>query len=292
MLTLLSPRVWDEITSAASNCKMPAHVAVAYFGAHGDRMLPLPRGSRLVVDATIPTLVAGSTCPGALERLHRKGVEIYSAQFLHAKAYAFDHLAFIGSANASERSQRMLLEALLRVDSSEIIASVREFVESVCVTRLSAQDLAELAQHYRPPRFQPPAPSVSQVHLSTLLMELTKEQGGNRVTQVQPPKAVWEHYFGIRVGVDTPPVLSLVNELVGSGGVVRREVVEHDHKFTIEIAGAEMPRPAILRMRRRQGNVYGYSVLRPGLKGYESAKRLLEASHNPLRHSGRLWILI
>ena len=30
-----------------------------------------------------------------------------------------------------------------------------------------------------------------------LIMELTQEQGGNRQSQVQPPLAVWEHFFGV-----------------------------------------------------------------------------------------------
>src|SRR4051794_22609167 len=115
MLSLLGPRVWRDITDAATTSKHPAHAAVAYFGQHGDVLLPLRRGSALVVDASIPTLSAGATCPAALTRLQRQGVAIYSAQYLHAKVYAFDTVAFIGSANASSRSDRTLIEAMMRV---------------------------------------------------------------------------------------------------------------------------------------------------------------------------------
>src|SRR6266852_1676132 len=113
MITLLTPRVWKDITYAAAKCKLAAHVAVAYFSDRGDRLLPLPKGSSLVVDASISTLAVGSTCPAALERLRKKGVDIYSAKDLHAKVYAFDDVAFIGSANVSRRSEISLIEAVL-----------------------------------------------------------------------------------------------------------------------------------------------------------------------------------
>src|SRR5438046_1856044 len=112
MFTLLTTRVWTDITAAAAKCKNPAHVAVAYFGVGGDKLLPLPKGSSLVVDATIPTLAAGATSPMALDRIRKTGTDVYSAQHLHAKVFAFDNVAFIGSANASGRSQVTLIEAV------------------------------------------------------------------------------------------------------------------------------------------------------------------------------------
>jgi len=292
MITLLTPRVWAEISSAAAECKKPAHVAVAYFGAGGDKLLPLPKGSSLVVDATIHTLAAGATCPLALERIRKTGTDVYSAQHLHAKVFAFDNVAFIGSANASGRSQITLLEAVLQVDSEGVIASVRAFVESISVTKLSAVDLAELATYYRPPKVKPSAPSPQQRKYSTLLMALTQEQGGSRATQVQPPKAVWEHYFGIKVGREKLPTLSLINEAIVPVVQTRRQVVEHHHNYTIELAGTELPRPAILQVRRIGHNTYSYYVLRPGDARFSTTKELLERIPNPLRQSGRLWVLV
>src|ERR1700692_3972418 len=152
MITILAPRVWKDIATAAAECKKPAHVAVAYFAEKGDRLLPLPTGSSLAIDASIPTLAAGSTCPAALERLRKKGVDVYSVQHLHAKVFAFDRVAFIGSANASQRSDVTLIEAVLRVNTRAAILSVRDFVDSLCFTRLSAADLVELSGYYKRPK--------------------------------------------------------------------------------------------------------------------------------------------
>jgi hypothetical protein len=289
--TLLAPRVWQNITAAAANCPTPARVAVAYFGEMGDRLLPLPKGSSLVVDASIPTLAAGATCPAALDRLRRNGTAIYTAQYLHAKVYGFDNVAFIGSANVSRRSERVLIEAVLCIQDKATIASARKFVEALCVTPLSAADLKDLSHYYRPPRFRAPTFVPRQVRYATLLMELTLEQGPGRETQVQPPKAVWEHFFGLRVGRQRLPRLSLVYETDPALQLSGR-VIAHHHIYTIELAGAEMPRPAILQMRRTGRNDYSYRILRPPSSDFNTANTLLQSVPNPLWESGRLWIVL
>jgi hypothetical protein len=292
MITLLTPRVWGEITRTAAGCKEPADVAVAYFGAKGDKLLPLPRGSSLVVDATLSTLATGSTCPAALERLRRTGIDVYSAQHLHAKVYAFDDVAFVGSANTSERSRSTLIEAVIRFDADAAIASARAFVQSLCLTKLSRSDLSELAQYYKPPKFPSLRPSPKQTKYSTLVMELTNEQGGGRESQVQPPKPVWNHYFGIDVGRERAPALSLVNDSTTPALPTPRDVVAHHHNYTIEIAGAELPRPAILQMRRIGRNAYSYHVHRPPHRAFLKMDQLLRTIPNPLRHEGRRWIIL
>jgi hypothetical protein len=292
MITLLTPRVWTDITQGAAMCQTPAYVAVAYFGSKGDTLLPLPTGSSIVVDASIPTIAMGSTCPAALDRLRKKGTSIYSAQYLHAKVYAFDSVAFVGSANASRRSEQTLIETILRVDDKATISSARDFVKSLCLTRLSSSDLRELSEYYRPPKFTKPIGTIKQAYYSTLLMELTREQGGNRARQVQPPKAVWQYYFGIMVGRQTLPELFLINEALDPPTEFSFRVVKHDHNYTIEIPGAEMPRPAILQMRRIGINRFSYRVHRPAHPTFLSIKRLVESLPNPLWESGRLWVLI
>jgi hypothetical protein len=290
MITLLTPRVWADISNAAASSKSPARVAVAYFGQKGDSLLPLPAGSALVTDASIASLTAGSTCPAALERLRKKGTDIFSAQDLHAKVYAFDKVAFIGSANASYRSEMTLIEAVLRVDSVATILSVRHFVESLCLTKLSAADLAELSHYYKPPKF--PTANPQQAKYSTLLMVLTYEQGGSRVTQVQPPKAVWEHYFQIKVGLEKLPMLSLINESVHPLVPVKRHVIKHHHNYTIELPGTELPRPAILQMRRIGHNKYSYRVHRPADSTFGKVNKSVQTLPNPLWEPGRRWVLV
>jgi hypothetical protein len=290
MITLLTSRVWNDIKSAAAKCKKPAHVAVAYFGEKGDSFLPIPAGSSLVVDASISTVAAGSTSPAALARLQKQGINIYSTQYLHAKVYVFDNVAYIGSANVSLRSEKTLIEAVLRVEDSSTITSARKFVDSLCLTKLNDADLTELSKYYKRPK--KPTTNPEQRKFSTLLMELTKEQGGGRETQVQPPKAVWNNYFGIKVGVERLPVLTLINESAHPSLEVKRPVIEHDHNYTIELVGAELPRPAILRMRRMGHNRYSYRVHRPTDSTFTNLDTLLQTLHNPLRQSGRLWVMI
>jgi hypothetical protein len=265
-------------------------VAVAYFGQKGDSLLPLPPGSALVADASIATLTVGSTCPAAFDRLRKKGVDIYSAQHLHAKVYAFDTVAFIGSANVSSRSETTLIEAVLRVDNKATISAARDFVQTLCLTKLSAADLAELNQYYKPPKFV--APNIKQAKYSTLLMELTHEQGGDRVTQVQPPKAVWENYFRIDVAKDHLPALALVNESVYPPVEVKRPVIKHHHNYTIELPGTELPRPAILQMRRVGPNRYSYRVHRPTHKTFPAISNTVQTVNNPLWQPGRRWVMV
>lgn len=290
MVALVGPRVWREISEAAAACRNPASVAVAYFGAHGHHMLRVPPGSSIVVDASIPVVEAGSTCPAALSQLARRGIAIYSCESLHAKMYAFDNVAFVGSANASVHSSKRLIEAVVRVHSSNLIASIREFVHSLCLTSLSVADLKDLGRLYRPPR--PAGLPPAQSKYSTLVMELTNEQGGGRETQVQPPKAVWKTYFGLTTGHARLPTLGLTRDVDGGSQLTRRQVVSHHHNFTIEIAGAEYPRPAILQMRRIARNNYWYRVHRPHDVTFNQLERLLQDVHNPHWHSGRRWILI
>jgi hypothetical protein len=217
-------------------------------------------------------------------------VDIYSAQDLHAKVYAFDDVAFIGSANASRRSEISLIEAVVKVDTKATVLSAHDFVESLCLTKLSGADLTELSRFYKPPRFA--VANVKQAKYSTLLMELTLEQGEGRATQVQPPKGVWEHYFGLKVGHDVLPKLSLINESAPSAIKVKRDVVKHHHNYTIELPGTELPRPAILQMRRVGHNKYSYRVHRSGDATFRSINALVQTLRNPLWQSGRRWILV
>lgn len=243
-----------------------------------------------MVDASIETIATGSTSPAALERMRRKGARVYTIENLHAKVYAFRDVAFVGSANTSQRSERTLLEAVLRVDDKPTVRAVRDFVESLCLNELTSSDLSELATYYKPPT--PNVRSVKQTKFSTLLMELTHEQGGSRVTQVQPPMSVWQSFFGLDFNETKQPLLTLVHEAGTRHVESKRHVVKHHHNYTIELPGAELPRPAILQMRRTGSNTYSYRVHRPTDKSFSTISRLLRTAHNPLWYSGRLWTML
>ncbi|WJI38630.1 MULTISPECIES: phospholipase D family protein [Mesorhizobium] len=289
MLKLLTPHVWADITSEAKNANKPAHVAVAYFGRDGHGLLPLKAGSRLVVDASINTVKSGVTSPNSLEKLRSFGVEIYSAQNLHSKIFAFDKVGFVGSSNASKHSASILIETVLRTDSKQIIKSIRDFVDILAITKLSKSDLSDLESFYvAPKKKQIILPKQSR--LSTLIMELTFEQGGGRAKQVQPPKAVWEEYFQIDLAKYQSVNIFLTDE--NSNIKYKRPVIKHDHNYTIEIAGAELPRPAILQVRKIASKQFRYSVHRPQDKTFSGLRKLLDEIDNPMRTSGRKWLLI
>lgn len=291
MLELVTPRVWNDITSAAQTATVPSMAAVAYFGNVGDKLLPLRSGSSLVVDATMSTVAAGSTCPHTLLRLHKSGVKIFSAKHLHAKFYAFDTIAFVGSANASLRSHKQLIEAVVRFNNPKAVESVRRSVRALCRTQLDSEDIQALAKIYKPPKGEP-VEKPKQALLQTLLMELTLEQGKGRESQVQPPRSVWEQYFGLDWNSATLPSLVLRDESDPSSGKIKRQIVRHDHNLTLEINGAGPPRPAILQMRKHGKNEYGYWVIRPHHPDFADVGRLLHNAPNPHWTSGRNWIVI
>ncbi len=285
----MTTNVWNEITTAAKGTRKPSHVAVAYFGSKGPNLLPLLKGSALVADVSIPTVARGSTSPAALNQLRKVGVDIYSVQYLHAKVFAFDAVAFVGSTNASEHSATTLVEAALKIRTKNEIRLVRNFVDSLCVTKLSASDLKDLQSYYKPPKFTPTRPKQHQ-NYSTLLMELTLEQGRDRASQVQPPRSVWETFFGLKYSATTLRTITLINEKTLATEI--RPVVKHDHTYTIEISDADLPRPAILQMRRVGPNMYSYVVHRPGDPKFADVSHLVKTLHNPFWDTGRRWILM
>jgi hypothetical protein len=114
-------------------------------------MLPLPEGSRLVVDASEHTVKLGLTCPAELLKLQKKGVEVFSIMNLHAKVYVAGNSAFIGSANASQHSAGTLIETLLHTTEPQAVKQARQFVEDLCLQSLGPEQLKELVKIYRPP---------------------------------------------------------------------------------------------------------------------------------------------
>jgi len=184
-----------------------------------------------------------------------------------------------------------LIEAVLRVESKAEISAIREFVESLCITKLSASDLIDLKTFYQPPKFPKSEPKQQQA-FSTLLMELTNEQGGGRESQVQPPKGVWETFFGIHHPSTKLPTLTLINEKSVPHSKIERKVVKHHHTYTIEIADAGLPRPAILQMRKVGQHRHAYIVHRPGEPKFSQIQHRVKTDHNPFWDSGRLWVLI
>jgi hypothetical protein len=125
-------------------------VAVAYFGAGASRLLPFPKGSRLVVDASERTVASGQTCPADLLKLVKKGVAVYSVPNLHAKVFVLGRAAYIGSANVSKNSAR-LVEAMIRTTMPSAVRAALRFVQDHCLHELTPTILKRLTKLYRPP---------------------------------------------------------------------------------------------------------------------------------------------
>jgi hypothetical protein len=124
-----------------------------------------------------------------------------------------------------------------------------------------------------------------------LIMELTMEQGPGRETQVQPPLDVWIRYFGISFARLPRLRFSRRTNTARTNREVR-PVVEHDHNWTIELDGAAVPRPAIIRFSRTAPQTYDYWVYTPGQKEYEHCRWILQSFENPIRRRGRRWLII
>jgi len=144
--------IWKSLMAAAKAARKPSLVAVAYFGQGASKLLPLRAGSRLVVDASENAVKSGQTHPADLKKLQARGVVIYSYPFLHAKVYAFDGFAFVGSANASNRSSGILTEAVVKTSDAAVVRSAKTFVRDLCRDELSPSRLDQLQKMYRPPR--------------------------------------------------------------------------------------------------------------------------------------------
>jgi hypothetical protein len=150
-IALYHQSVWPMLTRAAKVSCNRSDAAVAYFGQGASRLLPLRRGSRLVVDASEMAVRSGQTHPGDLVALQNKGVRIFSVPNLHAKVFVFGSTVYVGSANVSNRSAGHLVEAMVRTTDKTTVRTARAFVRSLCLQELTPTLLKRLQVIYRPP---------------------------------------------------------------------------------------------------------------------------------------------
>ena len=148
---LITDGVWATLSREAKK-KTPAQVAVAYFAQGAAKLLPLSKGSRLVVDASERIVKQGQTHPKDLEAMRRRGVAVYSYPGLHAKVFVLGNVAYIGSTNVSSSSAAVLKEAVLCTTDSPVISAARTFIQGLCGNVLGPAELGRLQKLYRPPR--------------------------------------------------------------------------------------------------------------------------------------------
>jgi hypothetical protein len=147
-------QVLSEITKAVRQFKKPCKAAVPYFAKGGHRLLPLSRGSKIVVNASESTVRSGLTSPLDLLLMMRRGVRVFSNEKLHAKVFLFGKTAFIGSNNVSHNSAKNLIEATIRTNDPSVIKEVDKFVTDLFIYELTPEHVKELSRIYNPPKFQ------------------------------------------------------------------------------------------------------------------------------------------
>jgi hypothetical protein len=143
--------IWSQLTKATRRSHNGCDVAVAYFGQGASRLLPLTKGSRLVVDASEHSVACGQTCPSDLMELVKRGVAVYSVPNLHAKVFVLGRTAYIGSANVSRRAASHLVEAVIRTTEPSCVRAARQFVQQHCLHEMTPTLLKRLAKLYHAP---------------------------------------------------------------------------------------------------------------------------------------------
>lgn len=152
-VTLITKNIWATLTKAAKLSKTKSMVAVAYFGQQGSNMLPLKKGSTLLVDASEKAVKSGQTCPAELLKLYFNGVQIYSLENLHAKLFVIGKELFIGSTNVSGNSCKLLQEAIVKTNDKQAIEDAKAFIEShTGKIEMGEEQLNRLSKMYNPPK--------------------------------------------------------------------------------------------------------------------------------------------
>lgn len=150
--TLLAGReLWRATTTALRKARR-AWAALAYLGQGGGQLLPVRKGSTLVVDMSLRAVKAGATDPKEVRKLLRRGVEVFTRGSLHAKAFVTERVAIVGSANASHRSRDYLDEVAVLVKDEAVRRDLRSVIESYCTEPVRAEYLKRCLKAYRPPR--------------------------------------------------------------------------------------------------------------------------------------------
>lgn len=154
-MKLLTTRPWKRITAAVKRSPSKCRVAVAYFGRSASQLLPLRKGSVLVLDFSLDAVKAGHACPAEVLKLLKRGVEIHSVTNLHAKVFAVGNEVFVGSTNASQSSAATLVEAVAHGRNPGLVRQVRGFVDSLCGEPVTSDYAKAMVKFYSPPRFSP-----------------------------------------------------------------------------------------------------------------------------------------
>ena len=148
---LINDDIWDAIPKIIKTSKH-TDVVVAYLGTDGSKLIPLKKGDRLVVDMSIATVKSGGTNPHEIERLIKRGVQVFTRRNLHAKIIVTDKEILTGSANVSKNSRDTLEEAAILTDDRVALQRAKKFIDQICTEPVLPEYLKECIKSYKPPR--------------------------------------------------------------------------------------------------------------------------------------------
>jgi hypothetical protein len=115
-------------------------------------MLPLKRGSLLVVNFSVEAVKAGQTNPEEVLKLLRRRVAVNSVKNLHAKVFVASRTAFVGSTNASALSANRLLEATLQTNNRSVVKQCRDYVEHLRGEVVTPEYARQMKKLYSAPK--------------------------------------------------------------------------------------------------------------------------------------------
>ncbi len=144
---------WKEISSRVPSAKKVV-AAVAYLGIGGADYLPLRAGDELVVDLSLGAVKQGVTDPKEIEKLIKRGVQVFTRSTLHAKVVVIDDVVIATSANVSQNARHYLDEAAILSTSPATVQSAKRFIRSLCSEPVLDGYLRECLAAYRPPIFK------------------------------------------------------------------------------------------------------------------------------------------
>ena len=149
---LSNDTLWDALSA---RIKGAHHVeaAFAFLGEGGSRLLPFSRGHRLIVDMSLPTVRSGGTDPSEIEKLIKRGVNVFTRRNLHAKVVVADNWVIAGSANVSKRSRDLLDEVGILTNDSAVVRRAREFIRPLCTEPVRPEYLQVCKKAYTRPQF-------------------------------------------------------------------------------------------------------------------------------------------
>lgn len=152
MIKFLSDDIWVTIKKLAEKSKH-RKVAVAYFGNGAASRLKLKRGDTLILAISLKNVKAGQVNPFEVEKLIKKGVDVYNIENLHSKIFLFDKSVIVGSANVSENSEVRLIESGVLTNDPKVIAASGRFIADHCIEKVEQDYLEVCKKNYSPTKY-------------------------------------------------------------------------------------------------------------------------------------------